>query len=262
MALRTVSLDELTIDDERSLAGVALYARLKRALTKGGHRFHVPDARTSVSWDRALFLNLTYWSATEGADVLQEPRIAADVVAHAAWHHVANDRLARLTGQSRPCVEAMLLSESIASAFDLYLVGRLLVSHPDSEFVTSQVPIMAECAEVAGLSDAGFEALMESVADDPERAFGELRALLYDASVALFACGDGPSAQRVLEGFEAHRFAALLHHYQLSNWILYGRAYGAPNAEASRAVGAVHEALKSAPDAIAWLDREWLEPLV
>ena len=72
MPLRTVSLDELTIEDEKSFSHVAVYAQLKSMLRKTDHRFHIPDDAhdSHVSWDRALFLNLTFWNADEGADVL------------------------------------------------------------------------------------------------------------------------------------------------------------------------------------------------
>ena len=67
---------------------------------------------------------------------------------------------------------------------------------------------------------SGFSALLEEVVREPERAFEELRALLFDAATALLTCPGVAEAQSVLEGFADHRFAPLLHHYQLSNWIL------------------------------------------
>jgi len=39
MALRTVSLDELIIDDESAVKHMALYDRLKQALRRSQHRF-------------------------------------------------------------------------------------------------------------------------------------------------------------------------------------------------------------------------------
>src|SRR4029078_2096342 len=124
--------------------------------------------------------------------------------------------------------EALFLAEAIASAFDLYLVGRLLARAPGCDFVTTQVPLMAECAAEAGLPEAGFSALLEEVVRQPERAFEDLRALLFEAAPALFACAGVAEAQAVLEGLADPRFAPLLHHYQLSNWILYARAYAQP----------------------------------
>ncbi len=265
MPLRTVSLDELTIEDEKSFSHVAVYAQLKSMLRKTDHRFHIPDDAhdSHVSWDRALFLNLTFWNADEGADVLCEPSIPADVVAHIAWHHLAAKELARHAAgpNAAPCAEALFFGEAIASAFDLYLVGRLLRNVPDADFVATQVSIMGEAAEQAGLSEEGFAELLDAVTEDPERAFEDLRELLFDASRALFACRDAVAAQRVLEGFRAHRFESLLHHYQLSNWVLYARAYGAAAPEQQTAVHDLDTTLRAAPIALDWLVNHWLEPL-
>jgi hypothetical protein len=260
--LRRLTLDELTIDDERAMRGVAAYARLKEAVRRSSHRFLVPDAAAgaSLSWDRALFLNLTFWNDAEGTDVLCEARLPADVVAHVAWHHVVGREVARAAGDAPAGPLAMFFAESIASAFDLYLVGRLLAIAPDSDFVDTQVPIMAEAAREAGLADAAFTALTQAVVQEPERAFEELRALLFDAATALLACRDAAGALAVLEGFAGRRFAPLLHHYQLSNWILYARAYGAASPVADAAVRALDGTLRAASggDSLAWLLDNWL----
>jgi hypothetical protein len=260
MPLRRVVLDDLTITDESSFAHVASYARLKRALREAKYPFHIAEHGKPLSWDRATFLNLTFWSSTEGADVLCESAIPADVVAHVAWHHLANAELARLSpdASATPCAEALFFGEAIASAFDLYLVGRLLRNVPDSDFITTQVSIMGEAAEQAGLSDAKFQALLEAVALDPERAFEDLRSLLFDVSRALLECRNVTEAHAVLEGFGSHRFQALLHHYQLSNWVLYARAYGAVNVPQQRAVRELDATLRGAPVALDWLTDRWL----
>jgi hypothetical protein len=258
VSLRSVSLDDLIIDDEASFAHVAVFARLQRLLRQSGHRFLVPTEGAQVSWDRAVFLNLTYWSADKGADVLCEDRIPADVVAHVAWHHLAATQLARDVGPSPQCAQALLFGESIASAFDLYLVGRLLRNAPDSDFIATQVSIMGEAAEQAGLSEAGFAELLETVVEQPERAFEDLRALLFDVSCALLGCSGATQAHETLETFSGHRFASLLHHYQLSNWVLYARAYAAPAAEQERRVHELDASLRSAPVSLDWLVQRWL----
>lgn len=258
MSLRTVSLDELTIDDEDALAGVPLYPRLKAVLRRSGHRFHLPVTESSMSWDRALFLNLTFWNAEAGADVLCDDHIPADVVAHIAWHHLAGERLARLAPGARSAA-GMLFGEAIASAFDLYLLGKLWVAAPGCDFVTSQVPIMTEAAQAAGLSEREFAALLAEVSADPERAFEQLRQLLHDAATALGACGDALSAQATLERFAGHRFAPLLHHYQLSNWVLYTRAYATPAPALDEAVRALDGILREAPVSLRWLADNWLD---
>jgi hypothetical protein len=261
MPLRSLALDELTIDDEASFRGVAIYERLKEVLRRSGHKFKLAAVGENASWDRVLFLNLTFWSSSDEASVLCDEHIAPDVVAHTALHHVVGGELAR-GAAGAPSPVALLFSEAIASAFDLYLVGRLVTLAPDSEFVTTQVPIMAEAAEQAGLDEQAFARLLESVTAAPERAFEDLRALLVDAGTALLACADAEEAHVALERFKSHRFAPLIHHYQLSNWILYARAYArsVPRdpAGSDDAVRGFDRALRASPDSLAWLDAHWL----
>ncbi|MES1172126.1 MAG: hypothetical protein ABUL77_02725 [Bacteroidota bacterium] len=270
MALRDLTLDDLTVDDEKSFRHVGLYAELKAALRVSGHRFQVPGAGDRASWDRALFLNLTYWSGAEETTVLCEPHIAPDVIAHTAWHHVAGRELARLRAHAvepagpagPPSAAALFFGEALASAFDLYLVGRLIGNAPDSDFITTQVPVMAEAAEQAGLSEAGFASLLEGAAADPERAFEDMRALLVDATAGLFACVDATQAQAVLDRFGGHRFEPLLHHFQLSNWILHARSNAAaPSPQATawdNVVAEVDGALRAAPVSLDWLASGWV----
>jgi len=270
MALRTVSLDELIIDDESAVKHVALYDRLKQALRRSQHRFVIPATSGEISWDRALFLNLTYWSneGGGGTDVLCDEHIPADVVAHVAWHHVVSRELGRRRAASassgtaepadRPSGGALFFAEAIASAFDLYLVGRLLEHQPDSDFITTQVPLIAERASAAGVSEAAFASLLADIARDPERAFEDMRALLFDVAGALLSCTNAPAAEEVLARFPGHRFEPLLHHFELSNWILYARAYGAERSPVDAAVAAMHGALRAAPVALDVL-AEWID---
>jgi hypothetical protein len=267
LRFRLVTLDDLTIDDRSAFGGVAVYARLERILRRAAHPFRIPDEGQTASWDRALFLNLTYWTGDEGADVLCDDHIPADVVAHVGWHKVVGQALARRspaapvgsTGTSPPSASALFLGEAIASAFDLYLVGRLLPSAPECDFIATQVPVMAECAGEAGLPEADFGALLEEVVRQPERAFEDLRALLFDVATALVGCPGVTEAQAVLEGFADRRFAPLLHHFQLSNWILYARAYATRASGPDAVAIEVDKTLREAPVSLDWLDRHFIE---
>jgi hypothetical protein len=260
--LRSLSLDELTIDDEAPFKGVAIYQRLKEILRASRHRFKVAGVGENASWDRVLFLNLTFWSSSDEASVLCDDHIAPDEIAHTALHHVVGKELARVSPSGAPSPAALLFSEAIASAIDLYFVGRLLKNAPDCEFITSQVPIMAEAAEQAGLDEGGFARLLEGVSAAPERAFEDMRALLVDAGTALLACADADAAHVALERFAGHRLAPLIHHFQLSNWILYTRAYARgvtrdPGGN-DDAVHALDRELRASPDSLAWIDSRWL----
>lgn len=255
-ALAGASLAELTIEDEASFRDIALYGALKRSLARGRYRFRILGVPASGRWDRALFLNLTFWSG-RGGDVLAFDRLAADVVAHVAWHHVATKALAR-SARAPLSADALFLGESIASAFDLYLVGRLLADAPRATFLETQVPAMADAASAAGMPARAFEALLRSVARDPASAFEDLRALLFDATTALVRCEGVPDATRVLAKFDRHRFGSLLHHYELSNWVLHARAYAPRALGRDRAVRSVDRSLRRADVALDWLAEHWL----
>ena len=251
-------MDELTIGDERSFRHVGLYADLKEILRRSKYPFQVLPKTPTTRADRALLLNLTFWAADAGGDVLVDDHIEADVVAHAAWHHLAARALAAAPG-ARPAVAALLLGEAIASAFDVYLVGRLLGHAPESTFLETQVPAMADATAVAGLSERDFEKLLEELAADPDRAFTDLRELLYDAAMALFACGSSREAYGALVALEGRRFSSLLPRYELSNWVLYARAYG-ESAEGDARARAVDVALRGAGGGLDWLQTHWVSP--
>jgi hypothetical protein len=253
MRLRRMTLAELQVDDEDGVRHVGVYADLRRVLAASGYRFAVCEpGHRDAFWGRALFLNLTFWGGE--SDVLVDRHVPADVVAHVAWHHLA----ARAVGAAG--AEALFLGEAIASAFDLYLVGRL-VGHVDaSGFLDTQVPAMAEAAQDAGLDEDEFERMLQGVAREPERAFEDLRALLFDAACALVEVQDLDEASTRLSALGDRRFYALLHHFELSNWILHARARCPGRLGRDEAVRAVDAALRAAPDAMAWLEREWVAP--
>jgi hypothetical protein len=252
------TVDELAIGDESSFRHVALYADLKDVLRRAAFPFRILPKTSPPRMDRALLLNLTFWQADAGGDVLVDQHTEADVVAHAAWHHLAA-RAFSSTRDQRLSPAALFLGESIASAFDVYLVGRLLGHAPRSTFLETQVPAMAATAGAAGLSEAAFGKLLLGLSRDPERAFADLRELLYDATVALLRCRNGEQAHAALSALDGHRFSSLLHRYELSNWVLYARAHGGPARSDPRA-RAVEGALRKAKSPLAWLEANWVGP--
>ncbi|MSP58784.1 MAG: hypothetical protein EXR72_00300 [Myxococcales bacterium] len=254
---RRLELGALRIDDERPLRHIALYPRLKALLIRDQYTFRVPGPATSSDWNRALFLNLGFFRPGDAADVLVDERIPADVVAHVAWHHLAG----RALGPAGKTADGLLLAESIASAFDLHLVGRLLPHAPRSTFLATQVTAMAEVASSAGLGAADFAALLAAVAGDPEQAFADLRRLLFTALTRLLRAPGTDAAARILAGLAGHRFHALLHHYNLANWILFARAHAVVSPRVDPRIATIDRALARAPVALGWLERSWLRPV-
>ncbi len=250
MRFSLVTLDGLRIEDERSLARLGLYPRLKQLLLRDRYRFRV--ARARIDWNRAVLLNLSFWSPDDTADVLVGRSIPADVVAHVAWHHLAR----RSLGAAGRSVDGMLLGESIASAFDVYLMGRLLTDAPRSRYLESQVEALRELFPARALTG-----LLTRIARDPNAAFGALRALLFSVATSLTRARGIDDAARRLAAFDVHDFASLLPHYNVSNWILHSRAYGPPvGARIDAHIASIDRALCRAPVALDWLERHWLRP--
>lgn len=258
-ALVMRTLDQLIIDDEPAFTALPLYSALKGVLVDAGYQFFVLPPSKTPRWDRALLLNLTFWGG--GRDVLTDEHVSADVVTHVAWHHLAAQHFKKNGALS---VDALFAGEAIASAFDAYLVGGLLRIGGDvssSSFLETQVPAMAQTAEEAGLSAKGFEKLLSIIADDPVRAFEDLRQLLVDVTAALFACVAPEDGHGVLQRFSRHRYAALLHRFELSNWVLWARAWSGQRAAVDVDVRAFDAALRAAPDPLALLTSSWLPSL-
>ncbi len=246
---REAQISELEVGDETSFRHVGLYSDLKEVVRRLELRFLVP--KDPLSFDRALLLNLAFWDPGT-SDVLVDDTIDADVVTHVAWHALADRHLAS-------SAVAHVLGEAIASAFDMYLVGRLLGHSPDSEFLAGQVPRMAEVAEAAGMTGEAFESLLEDVARAPEVAFEEVRQLLFDAGTALLNEHTPVGAARVLAGLDGRKFAPLLHHFELTTWVLRGRLDAAKDVEGSGQDARELDAkLRAAPDAIAFLEDSWV----
>ncbi|MEO7110746.1 MAG: hypothetical protein ABI183_09935, partial [Polyangiaceae bacterium] len=144
------------------------------------------------------------------------------------------------------------------SAFDVYLVGRLLGHAPASSFLESQVEAMADAANAAGVSEDDFEKMLDGIAKDPERAFEQLRQLLFDVSCALLSCADAAIAMNVMERFDSHPFGPLLHHYELSTWVLYARAYASHALGADERVRMIDRELRSESDSVEFLRARWI----
>lgn len=255
---------KLTITDEHSFEHVGLYADLKaiaardelsflvvsQPATPRGKKRHAAPAPLGA---RTLLLNLLFWDAGT-SDILTEPSLPADVVMHVVWHHLGALRIGR--GGA-----ADLFVESIASAFDVYLVGRLLGHRPDAEFLETQVPRMADAAADAGVPEAAFEAMLAEIAEAPEQAFESTRRLLFDASRALTRAASASEADDLLGRYEAEPFGPLLHHFEIATWVLRTRldeARGGVDPRAVAEAARVDELLRAAPVSLDWLEARWV----
>lgn len=250
MKLQVLTLDQLHIRDEAAIIGLPVYLQLKRRLITDGYRFRVPGAGDDPpGWGRTVFLNLTWWNAGDAQDVLEGPEIDADVVAHVGWHHCLRAHL----GADAACADGLFFGEAVASAFDLYLIGSALGVAEGSSLIETQVPLLVDTLADAGLDAEDAQAVIEDVAEDPVRAFEELRALLFQVGTELVQARGVDEAVERLHAVRRHRFAPLLHRFELSNWLLYARAWAGDALEPRPAVRALDAALRESPDPLGLL---------
>ena len=252
MPVPLTAFADLEITDEEAFTRLPLYQRLRAALIDDGVCFHVAEGAIAHG-DAARVLNLAYWDPAADAEVLCDASLSADQLAHNAWHRIAYEKL----GAAASSPAGLLLAESIASASDIYWVGRLIGHVEASDFLETQVPAMTDAAFAAGFEEADVERLFSEAAQDPPRAFEALRQLLFDTSMRLFGAGSLADASRGLSEAAEHQMGPLLHHYELSTWVLFNRAYAdtsAPDEEARR----VDAELRGAPDPMRWLNDMWL----
>ena len=66
----------------------------------------------------------------------------------------------------------------------------------------------------------------------------------------------------MLDGCASHRFSSLLHRYELSNWVLWTRAWAADRLASDPVVRALDTELRRAASSVDWLAAHWLKPTV
>ena len=170
MSMQSVPVSELTIVDEQSFETLALYRALRTRMDEAEPVFLITDPNGDEG-ERARLLNLGFWDPSSFMEVLTEPVITADQLAHNALHHCGYGAL----GDAARSLEGLLLVESIASAMDIYWLGRLLAEAPYAEFLESQVPAISEAASGAGAS-SGSSLIYCNWLENPPKAFGDLRS--------------------------------------------------------------------------------------
>lgn len=253
--LHTVRIDELTIADEGAYAEFPLWTKLRKRLVEHEVDMYLVEADGPLThWADTALINHTVRLPKGATEILHDRVVPADALMHTAWHHAGVAAMGSLASTA----EGLLLGESVASAFDAFVIGTLLGAESEQpSALDTQVPAMAEVAAAAGGSQEDFEALLHRMAEDPEGSFEELRELLFDVSIGLLYGGTVERAEEVLNGTRGHVFAPILHHYDLSIWVLYARAFGADMKEHA-SLRKIDAKLREVDKPLEWLVEHWL----
>ena len=135
MNMQRVPVSERTVEDEEAFGRLPFYRALRAWMDEADPVFLITNEGGDQP-ESARLLNLAFWEPRSFMEVLTEPVVTADQLAHNALHHRGYEAL----GDAARCLEGLLLVESIASAMDVYWLGKLLAEAPYAEFLETQVP--------------------------------------------------------------------------------------------------------------------------
>lgn len=250
-------LGDLEIVDDELLQAVPHYDVLKAVVAASGVAFRVMPEEASARSDQALLLNVVFWDASLVDDVIERPAVGAYSLPHIAWHYLASRELRR-AGSAALSVDAQILGEAIASAFDLFTLGHLLRAAPTHALTKALVDGVQGPALAAGRSLDVLRGLLAGVRDEPEAAFADLRELLFVATRALYDAETSSDAFEVLQQVDEHPLGCVFFRHRVADWLLQIRASkGAAEDPETQAFAA---ALGEQPAPIAWLLERWLRP--
>jgi hypothetical protein len=255
-AFETRHLDELDVHEQPALRKVPYYEELKEVLRQGRVPFRLFPEASRARADHALLLNVVFWDAGAVDDIIERPLVGAYSIPHIAWHYLTARALAPAPG--RLSAGGWVLGESIASAFDLFLLGHLLREDPGAPTARVIVDRLHAAVLRAGGSDDQMRSLAGGARDDPEAAFADLRELLFVGTQALLECERSDDAFAVLRQIDAQPLGCLFHAYRVADWVLQVKASGAKRDD--EAVDRLDAELRAQRAPVAWLIDRWLTP--
>lgn len=167
-------------------------------------------------------VNLLQWQVDQQLEYLDGDAVAADQVVHFALHHLWHRRI----GSDHPF--DLLFAECMASASDLYLLGKLSNGGEETDFLVDTLDSFGSYYEIYS-SESRLEKLVARILENPYQTMSAAVDYLFRLGVALLSPQINLEA---LARFQDDLLYPLAHHYNISNWILTirNRFPGSPDA--------------------------------
>lgn len=171
------------------------------------HRMAVIPHSTGL----ARLVNLLHWDASENLEYLDGEGVLADQIIHFAVHHVMN--------RFNQCntAKGMLFAECMASAADVYLVGKLSQAGEETDFLQDTLESFSTYYEMYAVDETHLELMLSTILEQPFKAMMDLANYLFQFGSALL--GAQPDLEKLIQ-LQEHFSYPLVHHYNISNWIL------------------------------------------
>ena len=209
----TIEALEVFEEDRFRRAGIELYDLAFGFLRRTGVQFRILPQGMGLS----RVVNHLIWQADHHLEFLDGKIIHPDQVIHVATHCL----LDRLWPEAGP--ERLLLAETLASATDLYLLGKLMRAGEEATFLEDTLGSFDYYFELYGSTSPPLEELLQTIHDAPFRAMMDLSDYLFRFCLPfLRGTIDEQTLTRSVE--KNQPFYPLIHHYHVTNWILNLRA--------------------------------------
>lgn len=189
-------------------AGIDLLTYCERVLRAKKVGAVVLDSAPGV----ARIINLLSWSVNDRREYLDQPEVFADQVIHFAAHQV----VAEVWGAETPA--SMLFAEAVASACDLYCLGKLSAAGVETEFMADTLASFADYYEQYAAEEEDYESVLERLLEGPHEAMAELAEFLYDTGAQLCRAKDEAEMAEVLIPLADEIWYPMLFHYQVVHW--------------------------------------------
>jgi len=182
-----------------------------------------PDDANAARQDVVRRANLLQWRPNDSVVVLSTETVGADELVHLALHH----RLFETLGAAEDW-HSWLLCEAVASAADVWLLGAMVGSGQQADFVDLQAEVWSQCWLDAARPERSLHDAFERCASAPTEAMCELIEELEGF------VGSQRASMAIATAADQHLYALnkpwgpLLLHYQVDWWALVLRGHPEP----------------------------------
>ena len=191
-------------------AGLAILTVAEHILAQSNTRFILlPESR-----GLARMVNLLQWQAGDHVEYLDGEGVFSDQVVHMAIHQA----LDREQGSATP--HHMLFAEVLASASDMYLAGRLIQAGEETDFLADTLESLGSYYEMYAASPDQLTAFLQRLSDTPWETMVSLVDYLYTFCCPFLEKDRSIEHLSIPRSMEDHMFYPLVHHYNVTNWLL------------------------------------------
>lgn len=170
-------------------------------------------------------VDLVQWQPGFHVEHIDGPTLGADQLMHLGMH-LALEHLIDVDNG-----DELLWAECVASSLDLFCLGRFLTTQVNSPFSDDLLESLHYHYETYCDDSDHLESLITACLEDPVAVAGNSSEFLHRSGHDLGQPTHDPQRWELMVG---HHLYPLIHHFNLTNWILMGRLRTAKPVQSTR----------------------------